>query len=251
MNTRKSSVSGTFYSNNSSELENELKYIKESKEKIRATAIIVPHAGYIYSGKTAGEAYKLISPEFEKIIILAPNHTVYTKKAVLDTNDYWETPLGKVKIWKPKINNDAFLENEVVHKQEHAVETHLPFLQVKLKKFEVLPIIIGDINELDLNKIFKEIIKLIDKRTLLIISTDLSHFLTERDAKEVDNETINDILNLRDVNPEYACGANPLKIGNRIFKEINKKPRLLKYTTSAETSNNKNNVVGYASFIIE
>lgn len=251
MKIRTSSIAGTFYSGNPSELESELQYLKESTEKILAKAIIVPHAGYKYSGKIAGEAYKLISPDYEKVIVLAPNHTVYTKKAVLDVNDYWETPFGRVKVWKPKINNDAFVENEIVHKQEHALETHIPFLQMRLKKFEILPIIIGDINEVDLNKISREILKLIDDKTLLIISTDLSHFLTEKHANEVDMETINNIINLKDLNTEYACGANPLRVSNRIFKEIGLKPRFLQYTTSAEITGNKNNVVGYASFIIE
>jgi len=251
MATRTSSISGTFYTNNTKELKEQLKYVKDCKEQVDATAIIVPHAGYIYSGKTAGEAYKQIRTNYEKVIILAPNHTIYTKKAIIDPNDYWETPLGKTKIWKIKTNNDAFQENETAHKQEHAVETHIPFLQTRLEKFEVLPIIIGDVNEVDINKITKEIMNLINKKTLLIISTDLSHFLTEREAKEVDNETIHNILNLKDVTGEYACGANPLRIGNKIFKELGKKPRLLTYTTSAETTGNKNNVVGYASFIIE
>lgn len=251
MKIRKTSVAGMFYSNNPKELQQELKYITEYKNTKKVTAIIAPHAGYAYSGKTAGEAYKQISNEYKKVILLAPNHTVYTKKAVLDENDYWETPLGKIKIWKPVINSEAFQINEIVHKQEHAAEVHLPFLQTKLKNFELLPIIIGDINEIDLNKITKEIQKLLDKNTLLVISTDLSHFLTERDAKEEDGETIQKILQLRDVHPESACGANPLKVANRIFKELGKKPELLKYTTSAETTGNRNNVVGYASFIIE
>lgn len=251
MKVRKPSIAGTFYSNNSGELKKELKYIKDSKEKKEAIAIIAPHAGYVYSGNVAGLVYKQIRDDYEKVIILAPNHTVYTKKAILDTNDYWETPLGRVKIWKPKINNDAFQENEQAHKQEHAIETHLPFLQTRLKNFEILPIIIGDINEIDLNKITKEILNLHTKKTLLVISTDLSHFLTEKHAREVDQETIQNITKLIDVSPEYACGANPLKVMNRVLKEKAKKPEFIEYETSAKASGNTREVVGYASFIIE
>ena len=251
MKVRKPSIAGTFYSNNSGELKKELKYIKDSKEKKEEIAIIAPHEGYVYSGNVAGLVYKQIRDDYEKVIILAPNHTVYTKKAILDTNDYWETPLGRVKIWKPKINNDAFQENEQAHKQEHAIETHLPFLQTRLKNFEILPIIIGDINEIDLNKITKEILNLHTKKTLLVISTDLSHFLTEKHAREVDQETIQNITKLIDVSQEYACGANPLKVMNRVLKEKAKKPEFIEYETSAKASGNTREVVGYASFIIE
>lgn len=249
MRIKKSSISGSFYSNDEKILRNELKYIEGNG--IKTPAIIVPHAGHIYSGKIAGEAYKKISNEYDKVILLAPNHTVYTKKAVLDTNDLWETPLGEVKLWKPEIKNEAFSENEIVHKQEHAAEVQIPFLQIKLKNFKVLPIIIGDINEVDLNKITKELLKLIDKNTLLIISTDLSHFLSERDAREEDEETIKNILKIKDVHPDSACGANPLKVANRIFKELNLEPKFLKYATSKDVTGDKNNVVGYASFITE
>jgi AmmeMemoRadiSam system protein B len=251
MKIRNSSISGTFYTNNADELKKELKYIKDFKEKKDAIAIIAPHAGYIYSGKVAGSAYKQIRDDYEKIIILAPNHTIYTKKAILDTNDYWETPLGRVKIWRPKINNDSFEESEQAHRQEHAIETHLPFLQTRVKNFELLPIIIGDINEIDLNKITKEILKLLTDKTLLVISTDLSHFLTEKHAREEDAETIQKILKLQDVHPENACGANPLKVMNRILREKVKKPEFIEYETSAKASGNIREVVGYASFIVE
>lgn len=250
MKIRKPSIAGTFYPEDARELKENLNYLKNFKGSIKATAIMVPHAGHIYSGEVAGEAYKQITNEYEKVIILAPNHTIYTKKAILDTNEYWETPLGQVKIWKPKITNDAFEESEIIHKQEHAIEVQIPFLQTKLKKFELLPIIIGDIGEVDLNKISKELLKLITPNTLIVISTDLSHFLTEKQAKEIDEETIQNILKLKDINPEYACGANPLKVANRIFKELDKKPHFLKYDTSAKITKNTYEVVGYASFIV-
>ncbi len=251
MSVRFPSIAGMFYPAEPAALKSSLEYVREFDSEEKYFAIIVPHAGHAYSGKTAGEVYKKLDKNYEKVIILAPNHSVYTKKAVFDENDEWMTPIGKTPIWKIKTENEAFTTNKIVHKQEHSIEVHLPFLQTKLKKFKLLPIIIGDINEVDLNKISKEIMKYLDNKTLLIISTDLSHFLTERDAREVDNETINKILNLKDVTPEDACGSNPLKVANRIFKELGKKPELVEYSTSAKTTRDTNNVVGYASFIVK
>lgn len=250
MKTRISSIAGAFYSNNANDLSEELSYVNNFKDVKKYFAVIVPHAGYVYSGKVAGEAYKRISPDYSKVIILAPNHTVYTKKAVLDSNDFWATPLGNVKLWKPKIVSDAFVENGVVHKQEHSAEVHVPFLQAKLKNFEILPIVVGDVNEVDLNKVSKEIIRLMDENTLLVISTDLSHFLTDREAREVDEETISSILSLKDVSSVNACGVNPLKVANRVFKELNKKPEFLVYANSGDVTGSKNEVVGYASFVV-
>ncbi|MFP4568200.1 MAG: AmmeMemoRadiSam system protein B [Candidatus Woesearchaeota archaeon] len=251
MNIRKTAVAGLFYENDSALLEKELKYIKENKNNQDAFAIIAPHAGYLYSGEVAGEVYKQIREDYNKVIVLAPNHTTYTKKAILDENDAWETPLGQIKLIKLKTQNTAFEENKIIHKQEHAIETHIPFLQIKLKNFELLPIIIGDINEVDLNKIASEIKKILTDKTLLVISTDLSHYLTEKHAREEDEETIQKILKLQDVHPENACGANPLRVLNRILKDTNKKPELIKYDTSAKASRNTREVVGYVSFIIK
>lgn len=249
--TRAPSIAGTFYPSSPDELKQNLNYIKRHKQTTHATAIIVPHAGHIYSGDIAGEAYKQIDEDYEKVIVLGPNHTTYTKKAILDTNDQWETPLGKTKIWKPNLQTDAFQENEIIHKQEHSIEVQLPFLQTKLKQFELLPIIIGDINEMDLNKISKELLKIITPKTLIVISTDLSHFLSLKQANEVDQETILRILKLQNINPEYACGANPLKVLNRILLELDKKPEFISYQTSANVTKNTHEVVGYASFIIK
>jgi len=251
-NIKESEVTGIFYSANKLQLTKQLNSffeetnIKYSGEDIKA--LIAPHAGYDYSGKTAMYAYKALyfnllldTKEDYKIIILAPAHKVYFKGIATLSYNYYKTPLGNIKIADNNLSkyvyDDTFID-------EHSVEVQLPFLQYIFKKanknFEIVPVLIGDIKP---SKVAKIIEKEIDNNTIIIVSSDLSHFLEYNKAIERDNKSVQEIIKNR--NNINACG----KIGIQTLNEITNNKwnkELLNYTNSGEVIN-KSSVVGYAS----
>ena len=243
---RKPAVSGMFYPSEEKKLKEIVENLMNLAEGDTITnlhGIIVPHAGYIYSGRTACYAYKKLSKKFKKIIILGPNHAAYTDKAVIDDNDYWETPLGNVKI--KRIND--FEINGFPHHKEHSIEVNVPFFQYLFGNDILLtPIVVGDIEENEIKVYAEKIISELDDETLLVISTDLSHFHNLDAAKEIDSKTIENIEELGDeIN---ACGENPLKILKEICKIKDWKINFIHYSTSADATEDESRVVGYASF---
>jgi AmmeMemoRadiSam system protein B len=249
-------VSGMFYPGNKNELlkmiNDFLKGLKEKNIK-NINGLIVPHAGYIYSGKTAAYAYNLIkNKKIEKIIILCPNHTTYLNGCCLDDFDSWLTSLGEIKVdfklRKDLLSKGLFFSNNLPHLSEHAIEVQLPFLQQVLKNdFEILPIIVGEISNEEAKKIANIINEL---KAFIIISTDLSHYNNLIKAEKIDKNTIKIIENLdiKKFNELDACGKYPLLIALNLMMLNKWKPKLLYYDTSATASKDKEKVVGYASF---
>lgn len=248
MKTRHAAVAGAFYPESKEKIENMInKFLKNvpniALEK-EPKAIIVPHAGHIYSGQVAAYAYLLLkNTKKQKIILLGPSHNIYFKDVAADINDFWETPLGKVKLIK---NN--FIKSEEAHINEHCLEVQLPFLQTILKNFELLPLVAGDI---DPKEISKKIIPLLDNNALLIISSDLSHFNDYDTAAKLDKNTIKSIQDLDYDKAETeadACGKIPLLTAIDIAKKLNWKCKFLNYKNSGDVTGDKSRVVGYASF---
>ena len=219
----------------SSYLDEELaKRHKQKPEK----GIIVPHASYEFSGKIAAQAYSKIKGA-QRAIIFSPNHYFPLKGLVSHNESSWETPLGKIKI----IPNDLRKANL---NEEHAIDNQIPFLQ-KLNIQEILPIVVGQIT-LEEARIYAKQFE--DFKGVFIFSTDLSHFLDYDSAKARDNRTIKTIENLDLSNTDKidACGIYPLLIFLQLAKLKGWKPKLLEYKNSADINNNKDKVVGYASF---
>jgi AmmeMemoRadiSam system protein B/AmmeMemoRadiSam system protein A len=259
-NIRKPAMSGTFYLANavslSSQLEGFFNNINIEYDGEKTRAFIAPHAGYIYSGKTAMFAYKelymdliLREEDIFKVIILAPAHTEYTEGIVIPNYNYFRTPLGDVKVNSTKIKAET---NNSPHEQEHAIEVQLPFLQYIFKKankeFTIVPIIVGDINAEEAKAIAKDINKEIEENTIIIVSSDLSHYKSQEKAKETDNKTIHNILDINSNSNLDACGSNPIKILKEISRLRNwNSPKLLNYSTSGDVTLDKKAVVGYAS----
>lgn len=220
-------------------------YLKE-KPKVKTTklhGLIVPHAGYEYSGEIAGKAYSLIKNKgFKKAVILGPSH--YEGFYGTATLSKIQTPLGEVKI-KNSANNMKPLS------YEHSIENQCPFLQF-LGINEITPIVVGNLFNDDAEKIAERLTKQITKDTIIIISTDLSHFLPYTQAVQKDKNTIKIIesLNLNDFESLDACGKFPLLILFHLckLKGNNWKPKLIEYKNSGDITGDKNSVVGYASF---
>jgi len=202
--------------------------------------IIVPHAGYEFSGGIAGKAYSFLkNSKQKKAIILAPSHYLPLNNATSHNESEWITPLGKI-----KINQRGFPKQNI--SQEHAIDNQIPFLQ-KLGFNEILPLVIGKINQEEAKQIAEKIIML---GGVLIISTDLSHFLKYEEAKKKDDETIKVIENLNSekIDENSACGIYPLMIAFELCKIRKYKPKLLEYKNSGDITGDKESVVGYASF---
>ena len=250
MKVRKAAVAGMFYPSSRKEIESMidsfLKKVPLIKIERQLKALIVPHAGYIYSGQVAAYAYSLLKNFKDKklkIILLGPSHHVYFNDVASDVNEFWETPLGKVKVAE---NN--FLKLEKAHANEHCLEVQIPFLQKILKNFEILPLVASDA---DPKKISQNINKILDKNSILVISSDLSHFYDYDTAVKIDRNTINGIENLdyNKVESEGdACGKIPILTLINIAQNLKWKCKLLGYKNSGDTAGNKANVVGYCSF---
>jgi hypothetical protein len=214
--------------------------IKKHKTQ-RAHGIIVPHAGYEYSGEIAGKAYSYIKG-WKKAVILSPNHYFPLNGVVSHNDPEWQTPLGKVKIIK---NN--FRKANLT--QEHAIDNQIPFLQ-KLGIKEILPLVIGEINEKETHIIAKQL-EDYSQDCVFIISSDLSHFLDYSSATARDNLTIKAIEKLDSKKlkkyENSACGIFPLLILIELCKIKGWKPKLLEYKNSGDITGDKDKVVGYAS----
>jgi len=234
---------GTFYPADKEQLSKIIeKFLSEAKPKKlggELAALIVPHAGYIYSGFTAAFAYNTLreaSPK--KIILLGPSHYHYIKGAY-SFSAPWKTPLGVL-----KVNQVDF---PIVKKDiEHSLEVQAPFLQTVLANFGFTPIMYGEISP---DALAGALLPL-EKGTVVIASSDLSHFFKYEEAKQIDAVTINAILDLdfeEFMLTGDACGKIGIATLILLAKKNKWKPILLDYRNSGDTAGNKEEVVGYAS----
>lgn len=266
---RPSAVAGTFYPEDPEELKKTiqgfLSKVAARKKQKNLKALILPHAGYIYSGQIAAYGYKAIKPDtFNKVILLGPSHHFAFKGLAAAPESFWETPLGKVKvIGKDKFaklkGEENIIESIEFHRPEHCLEVQLPFLQMTLNNFELFPLLIG---EIDTNIAVDILMSIIDKKTLLIVSSDLSHYMPYSQAKIADKVTVDSILknDIKQFN-EYgnACGKKPIEILLEVAKRKKWNSKLLCAMNSKETvggiclpqknDQDESQVVGYASIM--
>lgn len=234
---------GTWYPEHKQELESALKkYLKSNiKNKIKKiNGLIVPHAGYEYSGAIAGKTFSLLkNKKIKKAVIIGPSHYVYLNDAITTNRDFWETPLGKIKTFNP-----SFVHADIYH--EHSIKNQLPFLQ-GLNFKEIMPLMIGQISLEKAKEIAKKISKI---PAVYIFSTDLSHFLSYDEAVKKDKQTIEIIENLdfNNIKKIDACGIYPLLVLFHLCKLKKTKPKLIQYKNSGDITGDKEAVVGYAGF---
>ena len=201
--------------------------------------LIVPHAGWVYSGKTAYVTHRLlkrVNPE--KIALLGPSHRSFFHTAYRDMSSHWASPLGNT----PLIHDSRFLEHPFVHQAEHALEVQLPFIQHFSPQSRLLPLVVGEISDMQAQEFASFL-----EGYFLIISTDLSHYHPLDEARRIDTHTIRQIENL-DPGDVNACGIHPLQVAFAFMRQRGLKPRLIDYSTSAEASGDASAVVGYAGF---
>ena len=209
----------------------------KSNTKIKEIhGLIVPHAGYVYSGETAGKAFSLLkNKKIKKAIIFGPSH--YKSFRGIASLEQTETPLGKVNISENSLEKLPY---------EHSIENQFPFLQKLNSHIEILPIAVGQINLIEAEKIAWQFA---DEKAVFIFSTDLSHFFKYSEAVKRDKKTLDIITNLKEVEFHNldACGFYPLMILFQMCKIKSWKPALIEYKNSGDITGDKSSVVGYAS----
>jgi AmmeMemoRadiSam system protein B/AmmeMemoRadiSam system protein A len=252
---------GRFYEADPAELTRVIDRLIRKARKTRAKipqnrklkAIIMPHAGYIYSGWTAAHA-ALVLPanQYAKVILLGPDHRIGISNAAICNVAAFETPLGKIDLHhdtaKLRLQPQLFQSLPVTRDKEHSLEVILPFLQRCLGDFQLVPVVVG---HGDTRLLSDALDPIIDSETLLVISSDLSHFLSYGEAVVRDRETIDEILSLKPNKliraDNRACGRIPLVILTEIARRRCWQPMLLHYSNSGDTAGDRSRVVGYAT----
>ncbi len=219
----------------------------------RLCAVVFPHAGYSYSGVVAARsALEIEKNDFSTAIIMGPDHRVGFRNVALSEKSAWATPLGIIKV-SPKAGllrkeKDIFRPVEMSDQTEHSIEVVLPFLQVVKKEFQIVPLVVGPCN---ISEVSRALDPLLDGYTLVVVSSDLSHFLTYDQAVKQDSATIESILRLDPTllrtSENRACGKYPLMVFLDLAKRHGWRPELLLYRNSGDITGDKSRVVGYAS----
>jgi hypothetical protein len=267
---RPPAVAGTFYPKDPSRLALTVDRLLDEAKQAQAAlagpasasdvtspplALLVPHAGYVYSGPVAAHAYARLLPfasEIRRYVLLGPEHRGFVERLALPDADAWATPLGEVEI-------DADLEREAAslpgvvrdaraHAAEHSLEVQLPFLQRVSSEFQVLPLLVGSAG---VGQVAEFVGRFLGRpQTVVVISSDLSHYLPYDEARRVDAETVRRIseLDVELVTHDEACGATPLNGFLLAARRAHLTPVLLDLRNSGDTAGPREEVVGYASF---
>ena len=251
---RKPAVAGQFYSGNPDELKTEVeKYLAHGKKlKEYPQLLISPHAGHVYSGALAGLGFAAISPAIERVILIGPTHRVPFNGIAVSGADYFETPLGKIPLDKKLIakllKSNLVSVNDKAHEPEHCLEVQLPFLQVALKSFTLVPLLMHAVDEQEAAELLNPFI---DDKTILVSSSDFAHVYDYNECKGLDKQSIETILSGNINGPIQACGEVPIRVMMRIAKMRNLKPVLLDARNSQDITGQIGGgyVVGYASIV--
>lgn len=216
-------------------------------------ALIVPHAGYIYSGPIAASAYRLLAPlraQITRVILIGPTHRMAVRGLALPAAESFATPLGTVPVsridWHTLQSNPHVLIDDAPHAREHCLEVQLPFLQSVLDGFELVPLLAGDVAP----EVVADVLETLwgGPETLLLVSSDLSHYHPYETARLADRRSVESVLSLTgQLNHEQACGATPVNALVRIAQRHGLQPHLLDLRNSGDTAGDRSSVVGYAA----
>ena len=276
MKLRRPAVSGMFYAGTAGELEEQIEWCYKhelgpgtvprvnSKGLREIVAIVVPHAGYYYSGPVAAHAYKELAEDgvFDTAVILSPNHTGYGETVSLWAEGDWSTPLGEVEVNKKlaqRLLGGVIRADEAAHIHEHSIEVQLPWLQYLYGKVKIVPITMLA-QDIETARMVGKSIGQAGGNLVVIASSDLTHYEPHSVAIEKDSSVIEAIIAL-DEEELYErcerlhctmCGYGPVAAAIVASKEMKgKKASLLKYATSGDTSGDFSRVVGYSSIVIK
>ena len=260
LSVRPTAVAGTFYPANRAaliaQLEAMLAAAADQRNHPAPKAIIVPHAGYHYSGETAARAYARIGQlrgTIRRVVLLGPAHRVHVRGLALPDVEAFDTPMGTVQLDLYAMRQVSALRQVVaarpVHAAEHALEVQLPFLLHALGEFKLVPLVVGEATA----AMVAEVLDLLwgGDETLIVISSDLSHFHAYRDAMNLDARTVAAILAQSPyITHEQACGATPINGLMQLATRRGLAVELIDQSNSGDTAGDRSRVVGYAAFAL-
>jgi AmmeMemoRadiSam system protein B len=255
---RRPAVAGQFYPGDPGVLRGQVqKYVAEAtlpKDLGAVRAVIAPHAGYVYSGPTAGYAFKALAVLPRKawtVFLLGPAHRAYFRGVALGEYSAFHTPLGDVPIAVDRVEemvarSPLYVRAPEAHAPEHCLEVEVPFLQMTLSNFRLVPMLFGDVNPRDVGA---ELADHVSEDDLIVVSNDLSHFYPYDKAKQLDHSLLDALMagDETGVLSGEACGRAPVAVLMTIAHRKGWRPHLLDYRTSGDTAGDKWQVVGYGS----
>jgi len=254
---RPPAVAGMFYPGDPRELADDVERMLTTAAAAAAVvpkALIVPHAGYVYSGPIAASAYALLAPvraAIRRVVLFGPTHRVPVRGLAVPSVASFATPLGAVPLDRAAIEQALMLPQVKAangpHALEHSLEVQLPFLQAALDDFSLVPFAVGDASGGEV----AEVMDLLwgGDETLIVVSSDLSHYHRYADAQRIDRRTADSILHLQALGShEQACGATPVNGLIEVARRRGLQPQLLDLRNSGDTAGDKSRVVGYAAF---
>ncbi|MEA2024530.1 MAG: AmmeMemoRadiSam system protein B [Actinomycetota bacterium] len=256
---RPPAVAGAFYPGNRDRLESDVRGYLAAAESVEVDfglrILIVPHAGYVYSGPVAATGYQLLEDrdDLRRIVMLGPSHYVWFSGLTLPGVDYLETPLGDVAVDGPGaaavLKSPLVVDSPVAHEREHCLEVQLPFLQIVAPGTPVVPLLTGDVDPADVADVVDP---LLDDETLLLVSSDLSHYHDYNTARRLDAETVQAIeqFDPAALGRESACGRTGIQAALHIANRRGYRMRTLDVRNSGDTAGPHDRVVGYGTFAL-
>ena len=256
---RAAAVAGRFYPADCETLRNDVRRFVSSGREVGLVpkAIIVPHAGYVYSGPVAGSGYAQLRDlrnRIRRVVLIGPAHRVPFAGIACCTADAFETPLGRVPVDKDAVSEVLALPQvhaiDAAHEDEHSLEVHLPFLQETLSDFKLVPLVVGTATAAEVREVIERLWG--GAETLIVVSSDLSHYHDYVTAGRIDAETSQAIAELRtgDLCAEMACGF--LAVGGLLeaAKTRGLQARIVDVRNSGDTAGSHDQVVGYGAYVI-
>ena len=254
---RRAAVAGTFYPGDALQLQSMITQWLEAiptRAQPAPKAIIAPHAGYVYSGPVAAQGYASLRAgrgTIRRVVLLGPAHRLAIEGLAWPDNTGFVTPLGEVPLDRRALESLRDLPqvsvNTAAHAQEHSLEVQLPFLQSILEHFSLLPLVVGRASAAQVAEVLERLWG--GEETLIVVSSDLSHYLPYADAQITDSETVQRILDLDPtVRHEAACGATPINGLLLAAQRHGLQASLVDLRNSGDTAGDKARVVGYAAF---
>ena len=257
MKVRKPAVAGVFYPSHAQTLKDTLEKLVGGTIEWEGSPIggISPHAGYIYSGKTVGKLYACFkNTQGSKFLILGPSHFFPIKRVSFPTWDFFQTPLGLVEVDQENIeeflkeNSKYYNRDNYPHLYEHSIEVQIPFLQYISNDVKIVPATFGQVDPTLIKKLIEWFVS---KGYRFIISSDLSHYYSDEEARRLDTYCHRGILekDLKSISMCQACGKEGIEGALLFAMERGLKTYLLDYTTSADVSGDRDSVVGYGAYL--
>jgi len=250
-------VAGLFYPAEGPALRREIDQLLASAtttNEARPHALIAPHAGYCYSGPIAANAYAAVAPWAEQIrraVVLAPSHRVPLRGIATNSADVFQTPLGNIPVDRAAVDTLAelpgVLQIDAAFAEEHALEVQLPFLQSLLGEFSLVPLIVGDSRASRVSQVIEQLYR---DDTLIVVSSDLSHYHDYSSCQQRDRATTALIETLQDerIGPHDACGAYPIRGLLKTAQHQGWQVHTLDLRNSGDTAGDKSRVVGYGAY---